>query len=265
MAQQAKAPVDAALVRGKSMIPKVIHYCWFSEESIPDNIQKCIDSWQTVMSGYEIRCWDSHSFDFDSVPFVREAYSRRKWAFMADYVRLYAIFNEGGIYLDSDVRVLKSFDTFLESKFFIGTEIGDAVHNTDICIDGAIFGAEKGHSFLERCLRLYEDMHFINEDGTLNNIPQPRVITPIAEREFGYIPKDRLQHLETDIIVYPTSFFTHICDPAVKNGIPDSLYALHLLNHSWIDVSPGFSFCKRHHIAWAYPLLKPLFKFLRRK
>lgn len=244
------------------MIPRTIHYCWFSGELLPENIQACVDSWKRVMPDYKLRCWGPDSFDFDSVAFVKEAYEKRKWAFMADYVRLYAVYTEGGIYLDTDVRVFKPFDDLLSSRMFIGTEIGDAEHNTDICIDGAIFGAEAGHKFVRKCLDFYEPLHFIKIDGSFNNTPQPRVITPLAVAD-GYCPENKLQYLTHDITVFPTSYFTHICDPAVKDGVPDSLYALHLLNHSWIDTEPGFSFCKRHHIAWLHPFLAPLFKLIR--
>lgn len=229
---------------------------------MPDSIRCCIESWKRVMPDYHLRLWDANSFDFESVPFVKEAYSRRKWAFMSDYVRLYACYTEGGIYLDSDVRVFKAFDELLTSKMFIGTEIGDAEHHSNLCIDGAIFGAEAGHPFLRKCLDFYQALHFIQPDGSYNNTPQPRVITPIAIEE-GYCREDKLQHLNNDLIVYPTSFFTHICDESVKDSVPDSLYALHLLNHSWIDVAPGFTFCKRYHIAWLFPVLKPIILRLR--
>jgi len=245
------------------MIPKVIHYCWFSGEEKPKCIQRCIDSWSKVMPDYVIRCWGAGSFDFDRVPFVKEAYSKRKWAFMADYVRLYALYTEGGIYLDSDVMVFKRFDDFLSDRMFIGTELGTIGNDSDICIDAAICGAEAGHPFLKECLDYYDTLSFIRSDGSINNTPMPRVITPFAIK-YGFVAQNREQLLEKiDIHVYPTTHFTHICDPTVKQGVPDSLYALHCLNHSWIDTQPGFTLCKCLHLTWLHPFLLPLFRLLK--
>ncbi|MEO6532845.1 MAG: glycosyltransferase, partial [Pseudolysinimonas sp.] len=104
------------------MIPKKIHYCWLSGDPKPPEIQECIDSWQKVMPDYELICWDMDRFDVDSVPFVREAVSVRKWAFAADYIRLFAVQSEGGIYLDSDVLVKQRFDDYLAYDFFSSVE-----------------------------------------------------------------------------------------------------------------------------------------------
>ena len=244
------------------MIPKIIHYCWFSGDAKPESIQQCIDSWSEIMPDYEIRCWGPDSFDFDSIPFVKEAKEKRKWAFMADYVRLYALYTEGGIYLDSDVMAFKKFDDFLHERFFIGSECGDIKKPDVMSIDGAIFGSEAGHPFLKKCMDYYKTLHFINPDGTLNNTPQPIVLSKLAE-SLGYEHKNLYHQLSDGIAVYPTSKFTHICDPEYNDKLKD-LYAVHLLNHSWIDVSPGYTLCKKLHILPLYPVLKPFFILLKK-
>ena len=104
------------------MIPKKIHLCWLSGEKFPPFIEYCISTWKKVLPDYEIILWDTARFDIDSVPWVREAYESRKYAFAADYIRYYALYTEGGIYLDSDVEVLKSFDNLLSYRSFIGFE-----------------------------------------------------------------------------------------------------------------------------------------------
>lgn len=228
-------------------IPKKIHYCWFSGDTKPLVVQTCIDSWSRIMPDYEIRCWGPDSFDFQSVPFVREAFEKKKWAFMADYVRLYALEQEGGIYLDSDVEVFKRFDLFLRHRFFIGTELSSP---TDINVEAAIMGSESGHPFLRKCLELYNNKDFVLPDGSLNNTPMPSVITPVMQL-FGYIRKDELQNLNEGIVVYPTTFFSHIC------AWRENLYAVHRLNHSWIDAGRGFMWCKKHHVLWLYKIVKP--------
>lgn len=101
------------------MIPKVIHWCWLSGEQLPEKIQNCVDSWKKILPDYKIKCWTTKNFDINSVQYVKEAFDQRKWAFCADYIRAYALYTEGGIYLDSDVEVLKSFNDFYSIIFHI--------------------------------------------------------------------------------------------------------------------------------------------------
>ena len=100
------------------MIPKKIHYCWLSNDPFPKKIRKCMDTWQQTHPDYEIIRWSTQNFDINAVPYVKEAYDARKWAFAADYIRMYALYTQGGIYLDSDVMLLKRFDDFLDNSFF---------------------------------------------------------------------------------------------------------------------------------------------------
>jgi mannosyltransferase OCH1-like enzyme len=103
-------------------IPKKIHWCWLSKDPLLPSVKKCLKSWKRVMPDYEIICWDKERFDTDSVQFVKDACAARKWAFAADYIRLYALYTEGGIYLDSDVLVFRRFDRFLNHEAFSGIE-----------------------------------------------------------------------------------------------------------------------------------------------
>lgn len=98
-------------------IPKIIHYCWFSGEEMSPFIKKCMKTWEEKLPDYKLRLWDANSFDFDSVPFVRDAYKAKKWAFVTDYIRFYALYTEGGIYMDTDVKVMRNFDEFLKYNF----------------------------------------------------------------------------------------------------------------------------------------------------
>ena len=103
-------------------MPKIIHYCWLSGEPYPELVQRCMQSWKEKLPDYEFMLWDMNRFDIHSVPWVEQACAAKKWAFAADYIRLYALYNYGGIYLDSDVEVLKSFDDLLELPYFFGRE-----------------------------------------------------------------------------------------------------------------------------------------------
>ena len=151
------------------MIPKVIHYCWLSGDPFPREIRRCIDSWKKLLPDYELRLWSKDNFDIDSVPWVRDAYNARKYAFAADYIRFWAVYTYGGIYLDSDVLVKKPFDDLLDLPYFIGSEgLGN--------IEAAIFGAPKGAEWLKPCIDFYVDRPFYKEDGSLNTVTAPRVM-----------------------------------------------------------------------------------------
>lgn len=212
------------------MIPKIIHYCWFSNDRKPDNVRKCIKSWHKYLPDYEIKCWGPDSFDFDSVPFVKEAIAARKWAFASDYIRLFALYTEGGIYLDSDVQVWDRIDDWLEYDFFTGLEMRDKDH-TEIYPEAAIMGSSKGNPLLKEAMEKYENRHFVLEDGTLDLTPIPTVMYPILESK-GWTAKDSTQLLNDNCIVLDTSNIANTnCDrkPSVR------LY--HLNNRSWIPLT----------------------------
>ena len=100
------------------MIPKIIHYCWFGGNPLPADARRCIESWKKYLPDYKIKEWNENNFDINSNQYVREAYEKRKFAFVTDYVRLYALVNEGGVYMDTDVEVIKSYDPFLHHTAF---------------------------------------------------------------------------------------------------------------------------------------------------
>lgn len=229
------------------MIPQKIHWCWLSNDPIPDNIQECIDTWKNIMPDYKIKCWTTKEFDVNSVAYVKEAYTLKKWAFATDYIRLYALYNEGGIYLDSDVKVFKSFDIFLKNDFFSGIEYYDKMvealnsnkrlnadftrkkefdHIPGIGIQAAVIGAQKGHPFIEDILAFYQSKHFIEKDGTLyTQIIAPDIYAQIAEK-YGFIYKNIKQELSKNIVLYPSNIFS-------SGLIYPETYALHLAAHSW--------------------------------
>lgn len=192
------------------MIPKIIHYCWFSGDKKPALIRKCIRSWKKHLPDYEIRCWDGNSFDFDSLAFTREAMSVKKYAGAADYVRLYALYNYGGIYLDSDVEVFKSFNPFLDNVFFSGIDRNIRGDKTYYNIEAGIMGSEKGLPFLRECMSYYENNHFIHQDGSydINIILAPEVYSKEAHK-YGFINENREQTLLNGIHIYPRSVFAN--------------------------------------------------------
>ena len=200
------------------MIPNIIHHTWFSGESFPKRIQQCIDSWKRQLPGYEFRLWDMDSVKSLNSIFLKEAIEAKKWAYSADFVRLYAIYTYGGIYLDTDVMLYRSLDEFLEHRAFIGKE--NSLHFTGSMssqyLSSHCFGAEQGHPFIERCLAYFDNRHFVtskNEDLPTplryNFVLLPYIQAEIA-RQFGYDWKpltQTIQQCDEGLVIYPTEFF----------------------------------------------------------
>ena len=205
------------------MIPKIIHYCWLSDEPFPKKIRKCMETWKKTHPDYEIVRWSTKNFDINSIPYVKEAFEARKWAFAADYIRMYALYTQGGIYLDSDVILLKRFDDFLNNSFFSsmeyhptqiekcgtmnyidsnGKRIADK-YIEGIQIQAAVMGAEKGNPFVKEVMDWYSDKHFVNEDGTIRT----NVLSPYIMREL--LRKSDLYTRTSTRIFLAESTYTH--------------------------------------------------------
>lgn len=182
------------------MVPKNIHYCWLSNDPFPKEIQECIESWRANLPDFTFKKWDTTQFDVNSVPYVAEAFREKKWAFASDYIRLYALFTEGGIYLDIDVFVIQRFDEFLQHRFFSAIECYPG-YNNELQIQAAVMGSEKGHPFVNDCMSYYKNNHFINADGTYNEIISPVLYAEVAEK-YGFEYINRPQHLQEDIMLY---------------------------------------------------------------
>lgn len=218
------------------MIPKIIHYCWLSDEPLPNDIKEYIEGWKRLMPDYKIVKWDTSKFDIDSVPFVKQAFENHKWAFAADYIRVYALYNYGGIYLDSDVEVLKKFDDFLNLKMMLGYE------NTNIrSLEVAVWGAEKNHPLLSDILDLLDKRQFIQNDGSFDLKPLPMVVRDLIH-EKGYQCRDVMSLsdcCENDnvIQVFPYYYFSPKSHVTNQNMVNDISYCIHHFKASWL--SPG--------------------------
>jgi len=260
------------------MIPKIIHICWFSGEEYTPFLKECIDTWTIKMPDFKIRLWDKDSFDFDSVPFVKEAYQARKWAFVADYIRLYALLTEGGLYLDSDVKILKPFEeAWFEYDFFSAHEIHpglfeDAGGNdqlnssylpkiegeiiTGFAIQGAIFASIPNHPYVKDCLEQYKNLQLFGENGIINlkELIIGSVITPVAEK-YGYKYQDTEQILRENMLIMPANIL-------VGNSIylDKESYAIHLINGSWRGKKGVEKFM--HSVRNCYPKLFPVVNFI---
>lgn len=143
------------------MIPKVIHYCWFGGNPLPELAQKCIESWKKYCPDYDIKRWDESNFDIHCCDYVREAYEAKKWAFVSDYVRLYVLNEYGGIYMDADVEVMRPLDSILQFEAVSGFE-------SDTQIPTGLIAARKGAPIICELLNDYDGAHFVQTDGTLD-------------------------------------------------------------------------------------------------
>lgn len=170
------------------MIPKIVHYCWLSGDPIPEKLQVCMDTWRKFLPDYEFILWDLKRFDISQSLWVKQAYEVKKYAFAADYIRLYAVYHFGGIYMDMDVEVCKSFDPLLTHEYILGYE-------TETGIEAGIFGGEKGAGWLKKCLDYYEHRTFIKGNSEYDVKTLPKIMFDILSEErryFNILPSDYL-------------------------------------------------------------------------
>lgn len=206
------------------LIPRTIHYCWFGNKEKSGLIQECIESWKEYLPGYEIHEWNESNFDIHICPYVEEAYNQRKWAFVSDYVRLWALYNFGGLYFDTDVQVLKPFDCFLDNEAFTGYEANDSPIT-------AVMGARKENSMIKHMLDYYNDKQFLNADGSLNLVTNTSIITHQL-KELGMIPNGKKQTIN-GMTIYPQIFFCPNNISRIWNKPSKESFAIHHFDQSW--------------------------------
>lgn len=240
------------------MIPKIIHLCWLSGDAFPKDITECLESWKQYLNDYEVWLWGKKpmdclglniiekQFDLDSVVWCKQAYETKKYAFAADYIRLYALYNYGGIYMDSDVLVYKSYDNLLHLPYFIGE---DYVH----CFEPAIIGAEPRQKWIKCVLDRYEGLEFINKDGSKNTRGMPGVFKDRLIEHYKFrrveMPLQRNDYLENIINLFPWDYFNsrdYVGIICTKNS-----YCSHNYLGTWMKKENGMkSFVKKFMPKW---------------
>ncbi|MFV0518775.1 MAG: glycosyltransferase family 32 protein [Lachnospirales bacterium] len=204
-------------------IPKVIHYCWFGGNKIPDEYNKYMESWKKYCTDYEIIRWDESNYDVTKNKYMHEAYIEKKWAFVSDYARIDIVNKYGGIYLDCDVELLKSWDLFLVDDFFAGFEDNKYI---DL---GLGFGAIAGHEYLVKLLDLYESLEFRKGD-TLNMVPCTVYQSMVLEK-MGFKMNNTFQKIN-NMVIYPSNIFS----PITFYGMGEvdlNTYSIHHYSSSW--------------------------------
>lgn len=235
------------------MIPKIIHYCWFGNNPLPDHDRKCIESWEKNCPDYEIICWNESNYDIHKCKYMTDAYNKNKLGFVPDYARLDIIYTYGGIYLDTDVIVEKSFDDLLSNEGFAGFESEQYVNL------GQGFGAEKGNEIIKELRDSYNKMSFINENGEINLTASP-ILNSKKLCELGFI-MNGVEQCVSGFKIYPKDFF---CPLDYSTGIllkSSNTYSIHTFNGSWLSpetkkAKKVSQFCNRHF----GPLADPIFK-----
>ena len=208
-------------------IPKKIHYCWFGKGPKSELAIRCIESWKKYCPDYEIIEWNEENFDINSNIYVKEAYDSKKYAFVTDYVRLYVLYKYGGIYMDTDVEVLKPLDKFLNHKAFSSFENNN-------CIPTGIIGSEKNNEWIKTLLSDYDNIHFI-KNGKMDLTTNVTRITESTIKNYGLNPVSSYQELGNGIVtMYPYDYFCPKDHYTQKINITENTYTIHHFSGSWL-------------------------------
>lgn len=208
-------------------IPKKIHYCWFGRNPKPELALKCITSWKKHCPDYEIIEWNEDNFDISACPlYVRQAYEMKKWPFVTDYVRLKVVYDYGGIYMDTDVELRKSLDSLLGYHAYFGFEDGKNINT------GLGFGAVKGACILQELMADYQQIPFIQSDGTLDGTTCPMRNTQVFLR-WGLVQDNSRQVLHKTVLILPSEY---MCPIDYRTGIikkSRNTISIHWFAASW--------------------------------
>lgn len=218
------------------MIPKKIHYCWYGKGKMNKTIQKCIKSWKEVMPEYEFKIWDETNTPFDKFPFLKILYKQKKWSFITDYIRLYSIYTEGGIYLDTDIEVLKKFDSLLTEQAFLGfqTKLNESIYP----LNSAVIGSVVGNKFILDCLKETENKQRLY----YNAMGGPSIVTKIILKNYGLNTyKDQVIN---GVRILPTPFFYPFSwtEEFTTSCIKPETFAIHWWEDSWRNPKKGMEY-----------------------
>lgn len=240
------------------MIPKIIHYCWLSDNPYPSSISVCIESWHRHLPDYEFVLWNRERFDINKSLWVKQAYESQKYAFAADYIRLYALYNFGGIYLDSDVLVYTSFDDLLNLPYFIGRDFMGA-------FEPAVLGCEKGTQWIKHVLDYYTDKCFVNDDGSFNIQTLPMVFFDRLFPKYNFksiSSRFEFEHTPNTIMLFDRWFFNSRDNVDVVRT--KKSYCSHKFASSWCN---GYTKNLLRNLLprkWMNMLVYPYYQFFRR-
>lgn len=212
------------------MIQKIIHYCWFGGKEKPELVNKCIRSWLKYFPDFEIKEWNESNFDINCNAYVKQAYENKKYAFVADYVRFWALEKEGGLYFDTDVEVIRPFTELLENEAFVGFETEEYVNPGQV-----LFAQKPNNLIVKKTREWYETASFLNENGEM--IPHT-VCTVFSDilKDYGFQPNGQKQ-VCNGMVLYPIDYFNPYDDATGRLNKTENTYAIHWYAKSWIPKS----------------------------
>ena len=207
---------------------KKIHYCWFGGKKLPKDVKKCIATWKKMLPDYEIIEWNEEKFDVNSVPFVKQAYDNKKWAFVSDYVRTYALYEQGGLYLDTDVKILKNVEDIIDKNLVFGYEdsgyFGTAVIATNI----------KNNPYIKDILDFYNNIKDFNVD-IIYNYANPAIITKSISKYYVKKLENGVKIFNDEVYVYPRDYFYPLSYNYSEKIYTKNTCMVHLFNGTWTD------------------------------
>ncbi len=209
------------------IIPKRIHYMWLGKTEFPDSLKRCIDSWRKFCPDYEIIQWDESNYDVDKCCYMKQAYQQKRFGFVPDYARLDILYHCGGIYMDTDVELVRSLDNLLYQEAFSSVEKWQVINF------GGCSGAVAGHPSLKPFLHAWEQRKFIRDDGTLDTLSSGYVDTRVA-LDNGYVLNGQNQTI-MGMNIYTYDYFHPYDYMSGKTEMTDDTYGIHHFNGSWLD------------------------------
>ena len=208
-------------------IPKKIHYCWFGNNDKPKIVMKCIETWKRILPDYEIIEWNENNFDINSNKYVKEAYENKKYAFVSDYVRVYVLYNIGGIYLDTDVEVFKPLDKFLKEDSFWGFEEKNYIATSTI-------GAKAGNKLIKQFLDFYEGKSYNEMATSIETSTNVQIVTKIF-KDMGFEMNGEKQTIDEIATIYPQEYFSPYDYINYYDKKTDNTHTMHLFYKSWVS------------------------------
>ena len=209
------------------MIPKIIHYCWFGRKEKPKKIKKCIESWKKIMPDYQIIEWNEDNFDINLLKYTKDAYNAEKYAFVSDVARVKALYEMGGIYLDTDVVVYKSFDSILNNRCVLGFEMGNYIATS-------FMACEKNFFLMRNFYCSYASQSFYKNEKEIEFTTNVSKLTNMLI-PMGLNRNNKFQLLENDIVIFPQEYFSpYDYGNCVKNNTENTICE-HLYLVSWLS------------------------------
>lgn len=211
----------------EARIPRTIHYCWFGGHPIPEKCRKWMETWKRFCPDYEIIEWNESNYDVSQNLYMKQAYENGKWAFVSDYARLDIIYRHGGIYLDTDVELVRNMDELLFQKGFCGLQNSEEINM------GLGYGAVKGNAVIQKILERYEELSFCRADGSWDLTPCPVIQSQVLKQE-GAILDGSFQVL-SDMTIYPERVLSGKSQKTRRLRVTDKTYAIHHFEASWME------------------------------